>query len=230
MSEPDVTLTDYGLALECAMLAVILALTPTHRKPLRIAGMCFFIFLGLSAGTGGTVHGFCDQMQPSACQLLWKLTLLSVGLAAFSTWMLGAGLLATGRTGSWLALAAIPQIALYITLVFLVTQEFWIAFTVYLPAALLLLAGFCHAAWHGGRRSPLVGASGSVLSLLSSFLQFMRIGIDPVYFNHNALAHVVQAVALALLFLGIRSVTGPDFANSRVIRPAGLSPPSGEKS
>jgi hypothetical protein len=227
MIEPDVTLTDYGLAVECAACAAFLGLTPTGRKGLRTAGMCFFIFLGLSAATGGTVHGFCTQKQSPECQVLWQLTLQSIGLAAFSTWILGAGILATGRAGRWLALAAFPQIVVYGTMVLLITQEFWIAFTIYLPAAFLLLVGFCRGVWRDGHRFLLVGASGSVLSFVSSFFQFMRIGIDPVYFNHNALAHVVQAVALALIFLGIRYVIGLAFLKSRVARATTLTPLSG---
>ena len=104
------------------------------------------------------------------------------------------------------------------------TQKFWIAFTIYLPAALLLLSGFCRGAWRDGHRFLLLGASGSVLSFLSSFLQFMRIGIDSVYFNHNALAHVVQAVALVLLLTGIRYAVSPFFLESRVARAGTLSP------
>lgn len=223
MSEPDVTLTDYGLAIECAICAVLLGLTASNRKGLRTAGMCFFVSLGLGAVIGGTVHGFCPDRESPACALLWKLTLESVGLAAFSAWTLGANTVASGRAGHWLALAAIPQIVIYCPLAFLVTQEFWVAHAIYVPAALLLLAGFCRGGWEG-HRFLLVGAAGSVLSLLSSFLQFMRIGIDPVYFNHNALAHVVQAVALALIYRGIRFVIGPGFTSWPANRPGDVSP------
>lgn len=205
MSEPDVTLTDYGLALECAICAALLAGIPTTRKRLRIAGMLFFVFLGLSAVTGGTVHGFCPDRHSPRCRFLWMMTLQLVGLAAVSIWTAGAELISTGRLRYYLALAAIPQFLFYSMFVAFVTQEFWIAFTIYLPAALLLLAGFCRGASRDARRSLLVGAAGSVLSLVSSFIQFRRIGIDPVYFNHNALAHVVQALALALICLGIRA-------------------------
>ena len=224
MREPDVTLTDYGLALECVVCAVTLGFAPTSRKGLRSAGVCFFVFLGLSAATGGTVHGFCPDEQSPECRLLWQLTLQSIGVAAFSTWVLAAGLLAAGRAGRWLALAAAPQIALYSVMVLVVTQKFWMAFTIYLPAALLLLAGFCRGVWRDGHRFLLVGALGSVTSFTSSFVQFMRIDIDPVYFNHNALAHVVQAVAVVLLLLGIRYAVGPVFQESRVARAAIVSP------
>jgi hypothetical protein len=226
LSEPDVTLTDYGLAVECAVFAAFLGQTPTGRKRLRTAGICFFLFLGLSAATGGTVHGFCAGLRTAECRLLWQLTLQSLGLVAFSAWVLGAGLLAPGRTGRWLEFVALPPVALYSAGVLFVTQEFWIVFTIYLPAALLLLAGFCRSFWRDGHQFSLVGASGSVLSLVSSLIQFMRIGVDPVYFNHNALAHVVQAVALALIFLAIRSVVGSALPDSPVARASALSLPS----
>jgi hypothetical protein len=222
MLEPDVTLTDYVLSVECMVCGALLGRTPTDGKWLRTAGICFFIFFGLSAATGGTVHGFCPEVQSPTCQFLWRLTLEGIGLAAFAAWILGAGFLATGRTGHWLAFAALPQIAVYNVLLFLVTWEFWVVFTIYLPAALLLLAGFCRVGRE--RRFAQVGAVGSVLSFVSSFLQFLKIGIDPVYFNHNALAHVVQGIALALMFLGIRAAVHADFLESRVAQ-AGISRP-----
>jgi hypothetical protein len=225
MLEPDVTLTDYGLALECAILAAALRLGPTCRQELRNAGIFFFVSLGVSAITGGTVHGFYPDPQTPESRWLWQLTLQSIGLAAFSTWRLAAGILASGRAARWLALAAFPQLVLYSTGALLFTQEFWITFTIYLPAALLLLAAFCRAVWCNGQRFLLLGVASSVLSFTSCFLQFMRIGIHPVYFNHNALAHVVQAVALVGQFLVIRYVAGPAFLEPRVARAADSSPP-----
>jgi hypothetical protein len=215
MCEPDVTLTDYGLAVECAICATSLGLAPAARKGLQNAGMCFYIFLGISAAAGGTVNGFCPGLQSPECRWLWQLTLQSVGLAAFSTWVLGASILATGPTERWLARAAFPQLALYSSTVLFFTQDFWIVFMIYLPAALLLLAGFCRAAWCDGHWFLLVGAAGSMFSFASSYVQFMRIGIDPVTFNHNALAHIIQAVALLLMLLGIRYVVGSAFAEPR---------------
>jgi hypothetical protein len=220
MLEPDVTLTDYGLALECAILAITLWLGPTRRSELRSAGILFFLSLGFSAVTGGTVHGFYPNPQTLASRCLWQLTLQSIGLAAFSTWRLAAGILASGRAARWLALAAFPQLVLYSTGALLFTQEFWITFTIYVPAALLLLSAFCRAVWRDGQRFLLLGVASSVLSFTSCFLQFTHIGIHPVYFNHNALAHVVQAIALVLLFFAIRYVAGPNFLTTRVARAA----------
>ena len=48
----------------------------------------------------------------------------------------------------------------------------------------------------------LAAAGGLAFTLLAGELQHFRVGIHPLYFNHNALSHVFQAVALLLLFLG----------------------------
>jgi hypothetical protein len=225
MLEPDVTLTDYGLALECAVLAAGLRFGPTSRPELRNAGIFFFVSLGLSAVTGGTVHGFYPDPQSPESRWLWQLTLQSIGLAAFSTWRLGSGILAAGRAARWLTLAAFPQIALYSASALLFTQAFWITFTIYLPAAILLLIAFFRAVRGKGHRFLLLGIASSLLSFASCFVQFMRISIHPVYFNHNALAHVIQAVAMVLLFFAIRYVAGPDFVEARVAPAADTSPP-----
>lgn len=208
MTEPDVTLTDYGLALECALCAALLARTPTSRASLRWAGICFFLFLGISTAAGGTVHGFFPDESTPENQFLWKLTLQTVGLAAMSAWLVAAGILSAGRTGRMLAFAAVPQIGVYTTNVVLVTQQFWITMTIYLPAAMLLLAAFGYSYCRDRRRFLLVGALGLVLTFVAAFVQVQRIGIHPRYFNHNACYHTVQAVALAMMSFGMRSLVG----------------------
>jgi hypothetical protein len=218
MHEPAVTLTDYGLAVECAIIAAWIGFTPTSRMGLRRAATCFFVFLGLSAALGGTVHGFFPDENSAVCQFLWQLTLQSIGLASVSTWIVGANLIATGRAARWLTFAALPQFVFYVPHALFFQQAFWIAFTIYLPAALLLFAGFCRGASRDGHRFLLVGAAGSVLSFGSSLIQFMRIGIDRDYFNHNALAHVVEGVAVVLFFMAIRYAIDPDIVNSGVMQ------------
>jgi hypothetical protein len=208
MGEPDVTLTDYALALECAICAAFLALTPTCRKGLGTAGVGFFAFLGASAAAGGTVHGFYPDEQSPEGRLLWLLTLLLVGLAALSAWTLGASMLSSGRATRWLVFPAFVPVGCYGVVVLLITQEYWITMTVSLPAALLLLVGFCQAVWRSRHLFLFLGALGLVLTFVAAFIQLMKFCIHPVYFNHNAFYHCVQAVGLALIFLGIRYLVG----------------------
>jgi hypothetical protein len=44
---------------------------------------------------------------------------------------------------------------------------------------------------------------------MGAAVQQLRIGLHPAYFNHNALYHLVQAVALALVFAACRDLLAP---------------------
>ena len=75
-----------------------------------------------------------------------------------------------------------------------------------LPAAAFLLAGFLRAAVRERASWARLGACGLALSFAAAAIQQLRIALHPVYFNHNALYHLVQAVALALLFIAFRGL------------------------
>jgi hypothetical protein len=55
-------------------------------------------------------------------------------------------------------------------------------------------------------RSPAAaaGLSGMVLTLVAAAVQQRGIALHPVYFNHNALYHAIQAVALWLIYVYAR--------------------------
>ena len=62
--------------------------------------------------------------------------------------------------------------------------------------------------------------AGIVVSLGAAVIQQARVAIHPVYFDHNAVYHVVQAGAVVLLYLGFRRATLPS-ANGHA---SGLDP------
>ena len=43
-----------------------------------------------------------------------------------------------------------------------------------------------------------------VLTLVAAVVQQRKISLHPVYFNHNAFYHAIQAVALVLIYVGAR--------------------------
>lgn len=56
-------------------------------------------------------------------------------------------------------------------------------------------------------RHVLVAVLGLPLTFVAAAVQQAGVALHPTYFDHNALYHLVQAVALWLFFLGFRSVT-----------------------
>lgn len=204
ITEPDVTLTDYGLALECALFTYLLHQHGDWRNALRAWFILFFGSVGLAAMAGGTVHGFFLDADTAGSAILWPATLIAIGLTALSGWAIGAMMLFPVPVSRWISIAATVEFIIYSIVVLLVTQEFWFAIINYFPALLFLLVSFCGA--YGSTREVrlLVGSLGLTLTLVASWIQQSGIALHPTYFNHNAFYHLIQAVALFMIFWSAR--------------------------
>jgi hypothetical protein len=206
MTEPDVTLTDYGLFLECAAFAWLVARQPSSRRLLRAWAAVFFAATALAALFGGTVHGFFAREAGAAGVALWKASLLAIGTTALAGWAIGAHAIVPAAGAAWVVrVAALFWIA-YAAVILLVDDRFGVAIAGYVPAALALLAAFGRIALRTGARWAWLGASGLGLSFVAALIQQLRIAVHPVYFDHNALYHLVQAAGLALVFIGLRGL------------------------
>ena len=195
MAEPAVTLTDYGLTLLCAVLAWLAR--SRVRPDLRPWAMGLFAGSGAAALFGGTVHGFFGD------RILWPATILTVGAAGLAAWGLGArvgGQPADTRRVTRLAGLAY---AAYVAVVLAGWQAFAVAAAFYLPAVIYLTVRFAQA-WRrrptASRRRALAGFG---LTFAAAAIQQFRVPVHPVWFDHNALYHVVQAAAFILLYQGI---------------------------
>ncbi len=201
LHEPAVALTDWGIALLCGFFAV--RLLGADRPPGGLFGWwaLFFGAVGTAALAGGTVHGLFPA--PGLGQaILWRVTLLAIGAAAFAGWAIGARKLLTPVPARVLTAGAGVAFIAYATVALAVSQGFWVAILHYLPAALFLGAAF---AVEVGRRRKGAGRglAGLLLTLVAAGLQQGRVGIDP-HLDHNTVYHLVQAVGLWLLDRGVR--------------------------
>ena len=97
MTEPDVALTDYAVAAECALLTGLLFRRMPGRREMRRSFALLFASAGIAALAGGTVHGFFLQENSVAGTALWRITLLALGLTACAAWSIGGRLIFAGR-------------------------------------------------------------------------------------------------------------------------------------
>jgi hypothetical protein len=206
LSEPDVTLTDFGLALECAGFAAWLHRRYPGRTPLRAWFIVFFASLGFAALCGGMIHGFFPDARLPLYRLLWTATLLAIGATALSGWALAARLVLPQPAARHVTAFAGAVFATYSAVVMFVTQSFAIAIIHYLPAAAFLLAAFIILYLRRHADFVLTGIAGLILSFWAAWVQQGEISLHPVYFNHNALYHLIQAFALFLIFLTARGL------------------------
>ena len=98
--EPDVALTDFGLAAECALFAGWLFRRGLTGNPLRRWFVVLFVALGLGALLGGITHGFLPDAGSDVARAVWAATLMAIGLAAFASWAVGAHVLFAEQHGA----------------------------------------------------------------------------------------------------------------------------------
>jgi len=203
--EPDVALTDYGLALECAAFVVLLYRGAARNPALRNWFVLFFGAVGVAALAGGTAHGFIAEKQSTVHILLWQTIVVTIGLAALSAWAIGAHLLFPPRIIRRVVFTAVSLFVVYLGVARFVAQKFIVVIAYYLPATVFLF--FALLVLY--RRKPAAhlraGLFGIALTFIAAGVQQAKFGLHP-YFNHNALYHALQALALYLIYLTTRSL------------------------
>jgi uncharacterized membrane protein len=214
MTQPDVTLTDFALTVECAIFCALALRWPAANQRLRYWWVVFFASIGLGSFLGGVVHGFFAAPSP-ANATLWRATLLSLGVTTLATWMAGALIQLREPTATWVGRAAIAQVIVYTAIVLFVNSSFLVAIATYVPATVFLLVVMILTHGREPARPLMYGIIGLILTFVAAGVQQLRIAIHPVYFNHNALYHVIQGIALFLIFLGAGYVTASPTASRR---------------
>ena len=204
ITEPDVTFTDYGLAVECAVFTYLLYHRGDPQATPRTWFAVFFGSVGVAALAGGTVHGFFLDEKTAGARILWPVTLIAIGVSALAAWQIGARIQFPEGLARWISVGATVQFTAYGVLVLFVTQKFWIAIVNYLPAAVFLLVVLFLTYRRTRERPALVGLVGLGLTCVASGVQQAGIALHPIYFNHNALYHLIQAVALFMIFWSAR--------------------------
>jgi len=205
--EPDVALTDFGLAIECAWLAAWLLWCAVAERSLRRWFVIFFAAVGLGALLGGITHGFLSDSQSAIYAVIWSATLIAIGIAGLASGAIGGRLLFSESAARRVLIFAGSLFAMYVATVLLISQSFAVAIAYYLPAAAFLLAALVLIYLRRRRNYLVAGIVGLVLSFVAAAIQQTGTGILSLGLTHNALYHLIQAVALLLIFSAALGLT-----------------------
>ena len=188
MHEIDVALTDYLLVVEALYFAWASRRLVIHRHWFIV----LFLGLALSAGLGGTFHGFFPEKTASPGGFaLWFCTLSALGVTSVVMWNLVIDIAKKPWRRAARAAAVLAGIA-YISYIIFIDRSFFVAMIFY--AVPLFTLGIIHRCF----RVPIA------IILLGSVLQVFEVGLQPIRLSHNGLYHLVQFVAIALMFQQIR--------------------------
>lgn len=147
-----------------------------------------FLALALAAFLGGTWHGLLRS------DLLWKATLLAVGVASFGMVAGSAQRATRGLVRSGLTIFAALKLLVYASWMLFHNDFIWVIVD---TGSALAIVGALHLWRFNGWMLAGVGASLAAALVQASGFALHR------HFNHNDLYHVVQIAAMLLFYRGL---------------------------
>ena len=201
--EPDVALTDAALAILGAYLAR--RLWTMTGSALPKLGAVMVGGLASAALFGAIFHAFFPaDTATRAGFLAWVPVSLSIVLVTAVMLILSLRLLAPGLPTLVRRTIVGGYAATFAAVVLLLDESFTSIVRFYGPALVLLLVAATRQAIRGRHAAWTLIACGLALSVVAALMQQAKIGINPVYFDHNAVYHALQGIALVLIYLGFR--------------------------
>jgi hypothetical protein len=156
-----------------------------------LLGAVFHAFFPLKAGTAGG-------------HAVWMLTGISIALTTSAVWYINAALTRYRKLGRLVELLVPVYFLAFAYALFFVDYTFRTMISFYAPAVVLLAIIAVRTYVKSRSREWLYLTLGTGLSFTAAGVQAMKIGVHPVYFNFNALYHLIQGIALGFLFVSFR--------------------------
>ena len=218
-AERAVAWTDFALGVEAAAFAMLIARKrPPRDTAIKRPLVAFFAATAAASLAGAALHGLTIQQADPRRRALWRIALVSIGVASLSSWFLGARLAlgsATSRTVTRLAtIAHVPYAAGVLTR----DPPFAVAIASYVPGALFLsgsLASRLRDRRH--RRSAATALVALLITFAAAGVQVGRIGLTR-RFDHNALYHTLQAIGVAVFYRAATTMLGDSARSPRALR------------
>jgi hypothetical protein len=204
--DPDVVLTDLALALLGSYLGWRLATAP-GRGPMRGSGVVIMGALASAAFWGAIFHAFFPGGTATRSGFIaWIPVVLSILVVAAALLELGLRV-AVPRLPTRARLSIVTAYAAaFAMLTLLVDESYATIVRFYAPTVLLFLIAAARQAVRSRSAGWTLIAASFAISAVAAALQQARVPIHPEHFDHNALYHVLQGIALVLLYRGFRRV------------------------
>jgi len=204
--DPDVVLTDLALALLGAWLGWRLGTAP-GRGPMARSGVLVMGALASAAFWGATFHAFFPAGTRTASGFMaWIPVVLSILVVASALLELGLRVAAPRLPATGRHAIVATYAAAFAAVALLIDASFATIVRFYAPVLVLFLIVAAGQAVRARSAGWTLIAVSFAISLAAAALQQARVSIHPEHFDHNAVYHVLQGLALVLLYRGFRGV------------------------
>jgi hypothetical protein len=181
----------------------------------RLSGVGAVVLGGLASAAfwGAIFHAFFpDRTATPLGFLAWLPVALSILVVAAALLDVALAILVARLTPGARRAIVLVYGTVFLGVVLLIDESFSTIVLLYGPTLVLALVAAALGAARARSSGWTLIAAGFAMSAGAALLQQAGVAIHPVYFDHNAVYHVVQAVALVLLYLGFRHVSRTDSA------------------
>ena len=214
IAEPTTMATDFLIALVSAVFASRLR-EKARETGSRAVAFWRWAFVATSVGalTGGSAHGFALVLEPWQWTALWKSSTLLIGCGSFCLLAAISYARLPGRLGSAVRGFAIVKLLGY--LAWMTGHDDFRFVIMEYGSDMLLILGI--EIWQLFKHRSIVLTwipAGILLSFLSSAVQQSEFVLHR-HFNQNDLFHVIQIIALYLLYRGGLQLKDCDRQNER---------------
>jgi uncharacterized protein DUF6962 len=202
--DPDVAVTDLALAVLATYLGWRLWSASGNRR-LQRAGAILLGALASAALWGAIFHAFFPAGTATLPgSLAWRPVALSIVVASATMLDLGLDLLLPQLPPRLRRSVVLTYAAGFAAVALLLDDSFTRIVYFYVPTLILLLLASARQAVRGRNAGWTLILTGLLLSAGAAMLQQARVALHPVYFDHNALYHLVQSIAIVFLYFGWR--------------------------
>ncbi len=206
--DPDVVFTDVGLAVLGTGLAWMLKRRAAPGL-LTSGGIVILLGLSVAALAGAVFHAiFTTGTTTLAGYLVWLPVPLAIAVVSSTLVYLAFRQVLPFAGESVVRLGVVMYGLAFIGSTVLVDESFGMIVRFYAPALLLFLVTAMIQRAKGQAGWGLLAGSFAV-SAMAAAVQQAKLGIHPDYFDHNAVYHVFQGIALVLLYRGVRQAAAP---------------------
>ena len=196
--EPTTAITDYIIFI----LGIIfggLTISIQNSQFHQLWGASF-ISIGIGAFFGGTSHGFGPKMKGIYRKVLWRITIIFIGISGIFMAMSSSLFFITENGKYALFITAGVLLILYF-LKIRKQDSFRSAVTFYMPLLGVTLVGFSMAFYFQNITGALFITIGLIVCITGSLTQLLKISLHEK-FNHNDLFHVIQMLGMFLMYRG----------------------------
>jgi hypothetical protein len=194
LSEPTTSITDFLLAAELFFFGFLLFRAQTGQLSVHLWGVGF-LFLGISALSGGLFHGYRPHL------FFWRIT--GICILATLAFFIAGGIISSSDSLALLLVCEIPLLLLTIRIAKQDRPSFKVKRSqlrigIFFVALALF---FAYQMYTGG---PLVGRwilAGSLIVFAGLWVQQSEWSIHK-HFNHNDLCHVLFMLGMYFLYRG----------------------------